>query len=586
MTENKEPKTIAIVGCGPRGLSALESLYAEAAKTNTIIYSLVFEKTAHPGASPVYDINQEDSNWLNVAERALDIQDREKIIFDTFSIPAFPTFQEWIGYSDEESNATDVDIFPLRSTMGMYLNERYKSIADVLLEKGLLTYIQGEVQAMYPDHHQVKIDVIGGQHFIADEAVLTIGHQPIELDEQLATWNEQVINMNTPVLFTQPYPITRILESKVITSQNTVGIRGFGLATIDLLRALSEGMGGIFKMKNESTREMEYISSGKEPKTIVPFSLDGLPSSPKPLNKKIDSLYVPTSKQLTDYKKSVTTAIDSAKILESTNFLIEAISPLIVDTYVANDMNAIAHELSKSDIKKIVESWLYDEDFKHALIIPTDIPAKEILQLFVGMATGHKAVSLDFCIGHVWRHCQPTMYKLLSFAPLSDELLADIIALDERLKRYSYGPPVDSLCQIIALEKAGKLTLDFVNDPDIKLTKNGWILSKNKKSVSVEIMINAVLPAPQILKVTSPLPKGLITSSKIEALHDTLGIRTQKNGITEFDNTEQSFPLAVLGRLAKGSLIGVDAIAECFGIRSEFWAEGVLKRIHQKNKQI
>ena len=99
-------------------------------------------------------------------------------------------------------------------------------------------------------------------------------------------------------------------------------------------------------------------------------------------------------------------------------------------------------------------------------------------------------------------------------------------------------------------------------------------------------MINAVLPAPQILKVTSPLPKGLITISKIEALHDTLGIRTQKNGITEFDNTEQSFPLAVLGRLAKGSLIGVDAIAECFGIRSEFWAEGVLKRIHQKNKQI
>lgn len=582
MTKNKEPKTIAIVGCGPRGLSALESLYTEASKTNTLIYSLVFEKTAHPGASPVYDIGQEDGNWLNVAERAVDIWERKKINFDTFSIPAFPTFQGWIGYSDKEVDATDIDIFPLRSTMGMYLNERYNSIADVLLERGLLTYIQGEVQAMHPDTHKIKIDVIGKQHFIADEAVLTIGHQPIELDEQLAVWNKQVINIDTPTLFTQPYPIKNIVESGVIIPQNTVGIRGFGLATIDLLRAFSEGMGGAFKVKNESTREMEYIPNGKEPKKIVPFSLDGLPLSPKPLHKKIDSLYVPTSEQLADYKKSITTAINSAKTLKSTSFLIEAIAPLIVETYIAKHINSFPHDLNKSEMKKVIESWLYNEDFKHPLIIPTDTPAKKILQLFVGMATGHKAVSLDFCIGHVWRHCQPTMYKLLSFAPLSDKLLSDIVALDERLKRYSYGPPVDSLCQIIALENAGKLTLDLVNDPAIKLTEDGWTLTKNKNSFVVQTMINSVLPAPQILKVTSSLPKGLINNSKVEALHDTLGIRTQKDGIVEFDDSEQNFPLAVLGRLAKGSLIGVDAIAECFGVRSKYWAEGVLKRIHQE----
>ncbi|WP_299217550.1 FAD/NAD(P)-binding protein [uncultured Dokdonia sp.] len=583
MTNNKEPKTIAIVGCGPRGLSALESLYAEASKTNTLIYSLVFEKTAHPGASPVYAIDQEDGNWLNIAERAVDIWKRKKITFDTFSIPTFPTFQDWIGYSDKEADATDVDEFPLRSKMGVYLNERYNSIANVLLEKGLLTYIQGEVQAMYPDHHKVKIDVIGGQYFIADEAVLTIGHQPIELDEQLGTWKKQVPNLDTPVLFTQPYPIKKMLVSGMITPENSVGIRGFGLAMIDLLRAFSEGMGGTFKVKNESTREMEYIPSGKEPKTIVPFSLDGLPLSPKPLNKKIDSLYVPSSEQLDDYKKSVNSAIDSDETLDSTKFLIEAISPLIVDTYVAEGMNSLSHDLSKSDIKKVVESWLYDENFKHSLIIPTDTPAEEILDTFIGMATGNAAVSLDFCIGHVWRHCQPTMYKLLSFAPLSDELLADIIALDERLKRYSYGPPVDSLCQIIALQKVGKLTLDLVNDPAIELTEGGWILTKNTTAVKVETMINSVLPAPQILKVTSSLPKGLINSSKVEALHDELGIRTEKNGMTKFDDTKQTFPLAVLGRLAKGSLIGVDAIAECFGIRSEYWAEGVLERMHQED---
>lgn len=109
-----------------------------------------------------------------------------------------------------------------------------------------MTYIQEEVQAMYPDNNSVKIDVIGRQHFIAHEATLTIGQLPIELDEQLASWEKQAVHLDTPVLFTEPYPIKNIIASGVITPENTVGIREFGVATIDALRAFSEGMGGTF----------------------------------------------------------------------------------------------------------------------------------------------------------------------------------------------------------------------------------------------------------------------------------------------------------------------------------------------------
>ena len=42
------------------------------------------------------------------------------------------------------------------------------------------------------------------------------------------------------------------------------------------------------------------------------------------------------------------------------------------------------------------------------------------------MAVGAAPVSLDYCIGQVWRHCHPSIYKALSHSGLKDEVLADI----------------------------------------------------------------------------------------------------------------------------------------------------------------
>ena len=91
-------------------------------------------------------------------------------------------------------------------------------------------------------------------------------------------------------------------------------------------------------------------------------------------------------------------------------------------------------------------------------------------------------------------------------------------------------------------------------------------------------MVNSILPAPELLKVKSPLVKNLLENDLIQPVHSELGIETHKNGIVNVPESEQMIPLAVLGRLAKGSIIGVDAILECFGTRITDWAEGVLDR--------
>ena len=474
MVTKDEIPDVGIIGCGPRGLSALESLYLQAAKLHSIPTVQIFETSEFPGAGPVYHLKQPKGNWLNVSIRALRVPPRKEATFEHFCIPAFPNFQQWSGYTKRDEPDMATDKFPLRSALGEYLHERYQSIADVLIKQGLMTFISGEVDQVDIVNGIVQIGVVGGNNYRVKETVLCIGHQPIKLDEQMTGWNNRVAELDNVALFTQPYPIERILESTVAQTSDTIALRGFGLAMIDVARSLSEGLGGKFEIIDEATRAMEYKSNESGPRLIIPFSLDGLPMAPKPLNEKIDRLYMPSEKELAAYETTIVQSIASKQNLDSTDFLIRAIVPIATRIFLDLGTKSIAHSLSEDEIGAGIALWLSNANHAHDLIVSKELSAEIAMRQFIDMATGYGKVSLDFCIGHVWRHCQPTMYRLLSFAPLSNDLIADIVQLDERLKRYSYGPPVDSLQQLLALVKAGKLTLDFVKDPSITLGEKGW----------------------------------------------------------------------------------------------------------------
>lgn len=121
------------------------------------------------------------------------------------------------------------------------------------------------------------------------------------------------------------------------------------------------------------------------------------------------------------------------------------------------------------------------------------------------------------------------------------------------------------------------MNLDFVADPTIKLVAEGWQLQHQDQEITVDTMINAVLDAPQLITVATPIIKNVLSNELIEPLQNDLGIRTDNYGYVEVLDDEHIIPLAVLGRLAKGSVIGVDAILECFGPRTRSWASQSIK---------
>ncbi|AZQ58707.1 hypothetical protein EJ994_07790 [Maribacter sp. MJ134] len=575
-------RKIAIIGIGPRGLYALEQFLNACSKEQKLktFQLLLFNYSQYPGAGEVWNPEQPHTNWMNISERALrNLPGRTACELDNLKIPAFPSYREWSAKKATNATPEAMDTFPPRAKMGNYLHQRFQSIIDILVTNKTAVFNKAKIQTLVNENNGFLISDVEKKIYSADEVLLTIGHQPIETSEQLQNWMAHTVQTKKALLFKKAYPVSKITDTEEIHNNSIIGLRGFGLATIDVIRALTIGKGGQFKLINERTREVEFITTDMVPRKLVPFSLDGLPLAAKPISSKVDEKFEPTASEIKSFGKEISKALSAETKTTDITFLTVAIARIASRVYediLKEHGNA---KTNREEIGDSIKSWLHNPKFEHSLIFSKTKSVSETISAFIAMATGTRVPSLDYCVGQVWRHCQPTLYKVFSHAQLKDEVIADIIALDERIKRYSYGPPVESMQQLLALQKVGILDLDFINDPYIKLVASGWELQSNNTVISCNVMVNCVLDGPKLLKVKANLVKNLLQDDLIKPLHTALGIDTRTDGRVRSEENK-TIPIAVLGRLSKGSVIGVDAILECFGPRTRDWAKAAVERMY------
>ncbi|MDB2462936.1 hypothetical protein N9W61_02410, partial [Algibacter sp.] len=375
------------------------------------------------------------------------------------------------------------------------------------------------------------------------------------------------------------YPVSLFSDLKN-QSNNAIAFRGFGLAMVDVMRALTINNFGKFSTLDSNTFKTEYTQTESQNLKLIPYSLDGKPQAPKPLNESIDNWYKPTDNELKYFKDVIENTIKKDKKISDINFITQPISKIASRVFLDLQNKAVNHNLNEKELQKIVLNWLDDEDIEHHTLQSTKISTYKLIECYINMALGKTSISLDYCIGQVWRHCQPTLYASFSHAEIDSVIIEEVITLDDRSKRYSYGPPIESMQQILALIDANILSLDFANNPNIEITEKGWLLTnKEGASITTNIMINSVLDAPKLLDVNAPIIKSLLSNDLIQPVHTKLGIDTRVDGCVISYNSEKQLPISVLGRLSKGSVIGVDAILECCGKRIEDWAESFAKRI-------
>lgn len=572
------PYCIAIIGAGPTGLSALENLFLELNHhgDRQTIKVLLFDNTNYFGSGWVYDLNQPSTNWLNIPYRKLAIKGRRQISYSGISIPPFPSFHLW---SKNQDYSNMLDLYPTRSWLGKYLNERYFSIADTLQKNGILMAMNQKVKKIQRNGPWFDLKVKDGAVYPAHEVVLTVGHQATRLSKQLIYWQERCKKCPNLSLFTEPYPVDRFRPKNTSFKGKTVALRGFGLAMLDVTRALSEGLGGRFEVVDKPTQSMKFTTSEFVPEKILPFTLDGLPLVPKPLNQIVDQKYKPNAQEMRSLRQNLLINVAQAKCPMNHYFVIEVMAKVAAGIFIRFKEPFGDHSLTRDEAQSLAVKWLNDESTTHNTIVPRDLATAESMKVFVRMATGSGPVSLDYCIGQVWRHSQQLLYKHLSFTNLPIEIVKSIVDLDERMKRYSYGPPVASIQQLHALIDAKILSLCMVDDPDIELSYEGWHFEIDGKSLIATTMINTVLDPPQLLKVKSELIQNLIMDNLITPIHQEMGALTQANGLVINPGSKYLTNLAILGRLANGSVVGIDSLKECFGTRTKDWAKSVVKRL-------
>ncbi len=574
----KNKRKLAIIGVGPRGGYAFENLVVELAKTDGLsqIHVMLFEESGNFGNGKVYDIKQSKTNWININERILHLDKRAEIIFSDTTIPSFPSYHEWRNKDFNNLTKDEADTYPPRAKVGEYLEQRFQSLVSPLLSEQIVSLIKERVQEVrVNDQNKIILKTATNIYENIDEILLTIGHQPTETSKQIFEWDKFAANKRNISLFKSPYPVAAYLNSESLTSKSRIGIRGFGLAMIDVARGIADRFGK-FTTTNEKTKSCKYLTSYDIEGMLIPFSLDGLPPAPKPLNAEIDEWFKPNAEQISDFENKIGNRSTQRKAV-SPRFLINAFAPIAAEVYLGLPKSQLKGKMFFQEIERTIKTWMRNQKQKHLTIIPTTQSTLKTMQDFVGMAIGEETVSLDYCIGQVWRHCQPSIYEQLSYNECSEEVFAEIIALDEGTKRYSYGPPVESIQQMIALVKAGIMILEMANNPEFRLTDDGWCFQVNGKSMTVNMMIDSVLNPPKIEAVSSSIVKNMLTDDYIESVHDKLGILTDENAYVISRNVDIKPPIALLGRLAKGTVIGVDAILECFGSRPQNWATEAAK---------
>lgn len=574
-------RTIGIVGIGPRGGHAFECLVVELAKKNALtgIHFLLFESTGNFGNGQVYSLDQSEANWINIHERILEIEGREAVNFGDIAIPPFPSYHEWISVNWEEASLTLTDSYPPRAKIGKYLKERFESLISALREANIVTLRTERIENLRLNNDQSITLSSSIEHYDQlNEVLLTIGHQPVKPSEEIVEWEQKTDQNTNNELFRSPYPLNNILEHELLSSNTKIAIRGFGLAAIDLIRAVANKFGA-FNIEHLETQLCSYSTNYALKDLLFPYSPDGLPPVPKPLNAAVDKWFQPSEQQMSHFESAIGDR-KTQREASDISFILKAFAPMAAEIFEHLPAPYNYQISEKTKIEQAVIEWLKDQSYEPPTMLPKDLSVLETLQAYVGMAVGRRAISLDYCIGQVWRHCQPSIYEELSYNVCSNNVAKEIVALDESTKRYSFGPPVESIQQLIALIKAGILNVDLVHNPDIKVTKKGWNLKKDELEHTIPIMVDSVLPSAKVDQVSSSLVKNFLTQNLIQPLDEELGIATTDKGYILSEN-DQELPMALLGRLAKGTVVGVDAILECLGKRPKIWAKEASRR-HQQ----
>ncbi len=597
---------VAIIGGGPKGMYALDSLRLALMK-NPLAEPLEiywFNENMFFGAGNNYRTDQPDYLLINYCIGNISIWKKNDATADFKKL----NLTEWIARHVENPEQVQPKDYASRALVGCYLQDGARAIIAALPSSVTVRCVLGEVHDMAEHEDGISLSVTGCNYHeqIYQSVMLATGHANrfrTATDIQYAVFTENRSNVH---FIDHVYPVTEKLAA--VPANNTVAIKGIGLTFIDALLALTEGRGG--KFVYNKANGLAYLKSGNEPKTIYPFSRSGMPMLPRgPVFTKsqlrsrfihqdwVDALL--RRKTAIDFESAIlprlqwefayayytmlfqqrqietSPALEREETFEVTLQQTLAknpdIEPFVLDDFLFPSKNIGA--LSSSEFHNFVISYL-------------ETGVKEA-------AVGEQASPLMALVA-VWREALPFIGQLYAhggFTAKSQQLF------DQKylpaFNRVSFGPPLENVQKILALARAG--ILKFHLGADITLHTNDStaqfdIASKQTTfSASVDMLIDARIPKPQFGAGASQLYQNMY-QRKLAVPFTNQQYRPGCPAITAVGNLIDARGNAITevtlsGTPTEGATLDNDSLSRA---RNDFampWAEKLIAAIHHQQKQ-
>lgn len=537
MRADVSPLTVAIVGCGPKGLFALDALarHAGSSAAGARVAIDVYEPHPFPGAGPVYDPRQPPYLLMNFASSLIDAWGSD----GADRAPWRRTFEQW--WSDR--HGAPPSLYAARADVGSYLADAFRRVCDHLPDAVTVRVIADIVTDVSSDAPGWRLRA-GTATQAYDEVLVATGHA--------TSWPGALDRARPGV--TGVFPVDVELAPDRVAPGSRVAVRGFALTFIDAAIALTEGRGGRF-VATPGAAPLAYARSGAEPAVILPYSRTGRPILAKPPPVAVPAVV-----------DAVARGSGELAALRSLDLVADVV-PVLART---TDAVMTAVGANSEATREWWEGACAGRD-------PVPGDRLEVLSRSCDVADGMRPPDRACAMGQIWRGCYPQIVARLGHGGLAADDLPRFHRLAAVMERIAFGPPSINARKIVALAAAG--IVDLTCPAGIAPVRVGdvWSLETVGASRVVDVVVDAVLAPPGV-----PDPSGLgatlVRAGTVRRLAGGRGLDVDANGSCRSPAGHPTLGLASVGRPTEDAVIGNDTLSRTLHPIGERWASRVARR--------
>lgn len=506
-SSSHQPHRIAIVGGGPRGMYALESLSRHLATTSSrqAIEIVMFEPSPFPGAGNIYAPNQPHHLRMNFAAMHIDAWRRSDPATDSDG----ETLCDWLERKHPEFS--DPTGYPPRAIVGEYLSHCFWLVRRSVESRCTFRLQQARVDTVVQSGSQWMIKSQGASSKF-DHLIITTGHESLPSQTQGQGWRSV-------------FPVDDHLGSQCVPAGSIVRVRGFGLTWIDAALSLTEGRGGQFV---ETSNRYTYCPSGYEPKVIRPHSRSGRPMLAKPL----ENLSADRDDDLWD---EVLETIRRRRLPRSIDFGFEVL-PIVLAA--AQRWLQRKSPYSAVDVSEWFKHWCRNKT--------SGDKAVQIMKKSYRSAVGCATADAGQAIGVAWRSLYPAIVDVVSHNGLASHDYPAFWNIAAEMERIAFGPPAENVRRIIALIEAGIVDCSELGATDDRLT-------------DACINVNAVIPRPHQWARHGLVQQLLDQRLAVTSAAGGISVDCCGRPLSPSGHVHQN--LAIYGRATEGCVLGNDTLS-------------------------